>query len=207
MPKIAFFKLFSLAVRVFTRPAYNYLKSAYSWNFSRVNWKGNNLMEQLGQLKFEWEVWFADRLMPEAERFARTGPKKNKSISKELARLKGIDFFWDLLFYFTILGVGGYEAIRTHQTNETKKTIERALTKDIEQKLAETYDRVFEIRTKRDEVVTKLDEKLEILKQTLEKVIQETEKANEAERNATDSAIEVHGAQTAIRERIRELLI
>jgi hypothetical protein len=206
MVKIAIYKLVSLAVRVFTRPAYNYIKSVYMWNFLRTDWVGNRMMERLGKTKFSWEIWFADKLMPDRERVLGTGPRRLKELSRELTRNKGIDFFWDLMFYFTILGVGGYEAIMVYKNSEGKRMIEEGLSNDIDLKLAETYSRVNEIRANREEVISKLDEKLERLKSTLQKVIDETDRANDAEKIATENAIKVQHEQLIIKERIRQLL-
>ena len=207
MPNIAFYKLVSLTVRVFTRPFYNYIKSYYLWNFSRVNWWGNRKFESLGRTKLRWEVWLNSRLLLHNSHLAQKAPTHSRSVSEAVAREKGIEFFWDLMFYFTVLSVGIYEATKNWWIGQNKIRIEDRLVTDIETRLADTYSRVYEIRAQREEVVSQLDSKLEALKTTLGNVIQEVEKANDAEHRATESAIEVQHCQIRIQERIKRLIL
>lgn len=110
------FKVFSLVVRVFSRPVVNYIKSIHKSNFKNLTGV-SKLLVRMGNRYHITEVWMNRKILglkTDSDMFT-------KPLSPEIALEKGIELFYEVFFYSLIIGVACFELYKAHVSAEEKK--------------------------------------------------------------------------------------
>jgi hypothetical protein len=197
---IPLYKLFSLATKVYLKPILNYVKEAHVWNFRNVT-GFNARMVRLGNWKNRLDLRLNFRVL---------GIKTDlgvvlKPLPANIALEKGIEVFYELIFFAIIILVVGSEMLKSQINMNNRKMRNHAQIAEVELYIVETQERVYEIGKIKKQVYEDLDSRLVSFKNTLETVIEKTSKASEAELDASEKAIEFAALQSSIKERMKRL--
>ena len=133
-------KVFSLVVRVFSRPVVNYLKTVHKSNFKNAGGLSKVLI-QLGNRQHKIEVYINRKMMnikTDSDMFV-------KPLSPEIALEKGIEFFYEMFFYSVILSIAGYEMYVSYLHAQDKKESDEVRLKMIEESIQEANKRMDDI--------------------------------------------------------------
>lgn len=127
------FKVFSMIIRVFSRPVVNHIKSIHKSNFKNVTGVSRYLV-MLGNKYHRMEVAINKRLMnvkTDTDMFV-------KPLSPEIALEKGIEFFYEIVIYSLVLGLSVFELYKAQVSADEKKQKEEARISTLEKSLDDT---------------------------------------------------------------------
>lgn len=161
------FKVFSLIIRVFSRPVVNYIKSIHKSNFKNLTGLSRFLVS-LGNRHHRMEVWMNRKLMglkTDSDMFT-------KPLSAEIALEKGIEFFYEIFFYSLIVGIAGYEMIKAHEQGEEKKAKDEKRLSAIEASLEQTIKQASEAQEHHLKSYGEMDANLKLIAEKLEKSLE-----------------------------------
>lgn len=198
---VSFYKVFSLCTRVFTKPLLNYVKSVHLWNFNQPT-GFNKLFVMMGHGSNRLELWLNYKLMnlkTDTEMFARP-------LTPEMALEKGVSVFYDLLFYCTVLIVGGYELVKSYRINEEKKQKEQEFMTIISNRVQSTHEKVKRLGMKQEISYSQVNSQLETVKAKLRLVLADTATLVDSEHETLQVMSDIEHRQAAVRSQIRKYL-
>ena len=198
---VNFYKVFSLCTRVFTKPLLNYVKSVHLWNFNQPT--GLNLVfVKMGHGSNRLELWLNYKLMnlkTDTEMFTRP-------LTPEMALEKGVSVFYDLLFYGTVLIVGGYELVKSYKINEEKKEKEQEFMNIISNRVQSTHEKVKRLGMKQEIGYSQVNSQLEIVKAKLRLVLADTATLVDSELETLKVISAIEHRQALVRSQIHKYL-
>lgn len=160
-------KVFSLVIRVFSRPVVNYIKSIHKSNFKNLTGVSRYLV-LLGNRQHRMEVWMNRKLMglkTDSDMFT-------KPLSPEIALEKGIEFFYEIFFYSIIIGIAGYELYFAHKSSEEKKIKDETRLSSIESNIEQTIKQLTETHEFHSKGYSEIDARLKFIAENFEKCLE-----------------------------------
>lgn len=194
------FKLVSLTVRLFSRPAIELMKRVHYSQLSRTTWL-NYLLQRLGNLQYSLRVKLDKRIKnirSDDELFCL-------GLQRDVALEKGIHFFYETLFYTLVIGAALYEGYRILEGNKerNKNNIEKL------EKISADLDKLIEVAEEliheSEEKKVALEIKLSNTRNLLDNVFLHTEQILERERKLHAFVESASVAQERILQDLKEI--
>jgi hypothetical protein len=161
------FKVFSLIVRVFSRPVVNYIKSIHKSNFKNLTGISKFLVV-LGNKQHRLEVFINRKLM----NLKTDSDMFTKPLSAEIALEKGIEFFYEIFFYSIILGIAGYELYKAQIQADEKKAKDETRIKHIEGRIGSGEELLKKSEFVQATTLPELQQRMDIVNKNLEKCLE-----------------------------------
>lgn len=187
------FKVFSLVVRVFSRPVVNYLKTIHKSNYKNIGPVSKFLMS-LGNKHHRMEVFINRKMMnlkTDSDMFV-------KPLSPEISLEKGIEFFYEICFYSIILSIAGFELLKTQMASEEKKEKDEKRLQTIEARIAQTSTKLEEIQADQVSNLKEFDGQLKIVQSRVEKCIAKQKNAKELEKEMGEVKAEIESTRLQV---------
>ena len=194
------FKFVSLAIRLFSRPAIELMKKIHNNRVSADSWI-SYLLIKLGNVQYKIKVRLDKKLMN-----IRTDDDMFLAgLKPEVAREKGIHFFYETLFYTVVIGAATWEGYHIAQTNkEINKNNKMKLIRisaDLDKLIEAAEELIHENEVKQEG----LSKNLESTSQLLENVMHHTEGILNRERKLHDFVAQATLSQERILEDLKEI--
>lgn len=149
---IPFFKIFSLVIRIFTRPMVNYTKKYHLGNTANTPLLLRKNFVWLGNYYHRLESWINRKFL----KIETPDALFIKPLSDDVALEKGVEFFYEILVYSILLVLPLYEMYAT-QASTMKKT------EDQEKRLQEIEENISFIRNEQETLAGRLNQSLDNL--------------------------------------------
>lgn len=163
------FKVFSMIIRVFSRPVVNHIKSIHKSNFKNVTGVSRYFVI-LGNKYHRMEVAINKRLMnvkTDTDMFV-------KPLSPEIALEKGIEFFYEIVIYSLVIGLSVFELYKAQVSADEKKQKDESRLAKMEQSIEDSKNNLVEFTR-----LTKLQQ--EEISRNVEQILSRLERATEAQ--------------------------
>lgn len=197
---LPFFKIFSLGVRIFSRPVVNYVKTLHKNNFKTIG-PISKLFVALGNKQYKLEIFVNRKLMnlkTDSDMFL-------KPLSTEIALERGIEFFYEVIFYSVIITITLFEMHKAHVSAEASKVKQEQIFQSVEDRLEAAGNKIAEIELGQKNIYSSLDERLKGIALSLEKVLAETEKYEERDAAIKENLLTLHLMQSELKNKIEQL--
>ncbi len=194
------FKVFSLVVRVFSRPVVNYLKTIHKSNYKNVG-PVSKLLMALGNKHHRIEVYMNRKLMnlkTDSDMFV-------KPLSPEISLEKGIEFFYEICFYSIILSIAGFELYKTQLTSEEKKEKDEKRLKAIEASVEQAHTKVAEVQADQVTSFKEFEAQLRIVQGRVEKCVAGQKNAKELHQEVVAVKAELESTQQQVKAILERL--
>ena len=153
---IPFFKIFSLVIRVFTRPMVNYTKKYHLGNTKNTPRLLRAYFVALGNYYNRAESWINRKFL----KIETPDALFIKPLSDDVALEKGVEFFYEIMVYLILLVLPLYEMYTTHNATAKKTEQQEKRLKDIE-------DSIAFIKKEQEQQASRLQESFQELKSML----------------------------------------
>lgn len=194
------FKLVSLTVRLFSRPAIDLMKRVHYSKVSKTSWL-NYLLQRLGNLQYKVRVKFQTRL----KHITRDNEMFELGLQRDVALEKGIHFFYETLFYTTVIGATLYESYRILNANRERNKDNILKLEKISADLDKLIEAAEELILESEQRKTDLETNLSTTRSLLDGVFHHTEEILARERKLHAFVKSASDAQERLLSDLKEI--
>lgn len=164
------FRLVSLAVRLFSRPAIELMKKVHYSQISHTS-LFNRVLERLGNIQYRVKIMIDRKLMN-----IRTDHDMfSLGLQRDIALEKGIHFFYESMFYTAVIGAATYEGYRLLEGNRERNRNNIEKLEKISADLDKLIEAAEELINENEEKQAYLDTNIEQTGSLIESVYHHTE--------------------------------
>lgn len=194
------FRLVSLAVRLFSRPAIEFMKKVHYSQISQAS-RFNRVLERVGNLQYRLKVMLDRKLMN-----IRTDQDMfSLGLQRDIALEKGIHFFYETMFYTAVIGAATYEGYRLLEGNRERNRNNIEKLEKISADLDKLIEAAEELIQENAEKQAYLENNVEQTSQLIESVYLHTEGILQREKKLHSFVEQASLTQQRILDDLREI--